>query len=106
MESFRKEIPKNESAVEFVVLLDKTRYGERLPVGKPGEVRQGYSFYEPVGSGNETELSLITSRLGDSPELIAVDEKQYNAWKKKNIIAKPVDFVWDEVNGYWNIRAR
>jgi len=74
------------------IILNKESYGKCLPKGNTGDKVKGYSFYEVVKEGE----NYICSRMTDKPVLEAVTEDQYKNWKKKNMIAYPVQFIWNK----------
>ncbi|MFH0780282.1 MAG: hypothetical protein V1928_05535 [Parcubacteria group bacterium] len=77
----------------------KVGFGER----KEGAVKNGYSFFELFKTEKGIKESYITSQVGDSPVLTAVTKKQFNLWKNKNIIARPVKFFYSTEKNTWEI---
>ena len=97
---------KSEQDVACEVVLNTEAYGKGLPGGKPGEVQKGFSFFELRQEKEVTKASYITSRITEIPVLEAVSEEQYKSWGKKEIIARPAEFVWSEEKNIWVIEGR
>jgi hypothetical protein len=87
------------------IVLRQDQYGDGLPKGNPGEAKDGFSFFEirPNKKKKREDAVYITSRIIERPTLEAVTENQYNAWKKKHIIARPAEFLWSKEKGMWVI---
>jgi len=118
----------SEGTVVAEIILAPEKYGGALPRGSKGEVRRGYSFYElREGEDGVMNMTFLTSRIIDKPTLeaviepeewkriqrikkeeeriLALNKTQYGQWKRKKIIARPVEFMWQEDNGIWEIKA-
>lgn len=88
------------------IVLKPEEYGKGLPKGIPGETRDGYSFFELRKENEGVKAHYITSRLDDVPILQAVTKEQFDSWEKRNIIARPVKFVWSQEKELWVIEDR
>ena len=97
-----KELPRDVSAL---VVLNKKKQPIPHRQGTPGEVQNGFSFYQLVlrKEGAPLEAHYVTSRIGEQPVLEAVSESQYKAWGKRKMIARPIRYIWSEEKGLWSI---
>ena len=117
-----------EGSVTAEVVLSPEKYGASLPLGRAGEVRTGYSFFELVQEedGN-IKREFLASRMGEKPILeaviepnewqriqkikkdeereAAINKTQYGRWKGKKIVARPVEFIWQEDKGLWTVKG-
>lgn len=99
------EARKNKSEfVKPIVVFEPERQNEYLPVGAPGEERDGIRFFrvEKIGE-KKFEWRPITVELGGHAILRAVNKEQYEAWQGAKIIAQPIRLIFNDETKIWAV---
>jgi len=91
--------------VQVEVKLNKEAYGKGFPTNI-GDTASGYSFHQVKNIRGELRLDYITSRISENPTLEAVTDRQFEEWKKWDIVAYTAQFVWNYDKKLWTIHEQ